>query len=70
MQKELWTAKDVAVALSVSVRHVWKLLSSGKLPKPVRLAGSVRWRRHELEEWMAASCPCRDEWEAGKAVAQ
>ncbi|HTV49187.1 MAG TPA: helix-turn-helix domain-containing protein [Phycisphaerae bacterium] len=40
---------EVAELLSLSRRQVWKLSSAGKLPAPVRLAGSTRWRRGEIE---------------------
>ena len=62
--KELLNVKDVAAALSVSERQVWKLLSSGRIPMPVRLGRSVRWRRDELLQWVDADCPARDRWEA------
>ena len=64
----LLTARDVAALLNVSPRHVWKLLSSGKLPDPVRLGRSVRWRADELKAWTDAGCPARDRWEAEKTL--
>lgn len=64
VDKELLTVKDVATALSVSQRQVWKLHASGRLPMPVRLSRSVRWRRGELLAWCDAGCPSRDHWEA------
>ncbi|MHC4698284.1 MAG: helix-turn-helix transcriptional regulator [Planctomycetota bacterium] len=64
MEKELWTVKDVAAALSVSPRQVWKLISSGGIVAPVRIARSVRFRRNEILRWIAAGCPARDRWEA------
>jgi len=64
MEKELLTVKDAAAALSVSQRQVWKLHASGRLPMPVRLGRSVRWKRDELLAWLEAGCPSRDVWEA------
>lgn len=58
------SAIEVAEMLSISVGHVWKLHSRGKLPKPVRLDRSVRWDRRALEVWFAAGAPRRDRWEA------
>jgi predicted DNA-binding transcriptional regulator AlpA len=52
----LLTVEDVAELLCISVRSVWRLHSAKKLPRPVRLAGSVRWRRHELEKWVDGGC--------------
>jgi excisionase family DNA binding protein len=63
MEAELLTVKDVAKALSLSQRTVWKFHSSGRLPRPVKLGGSVRWRRDELKQWLDAGCPARDVWQ-------
>lgn len=67
-ESTLLTARNVAALLNVSQRHIWKLLSSGRLPQPVRLGRSVRWRRDELTAWMDAGCPPRDAWLAGRTV--
>jgi predicted DNA-binding transcriptional regulator AlpA len=45
---ELLTAKGMSTLLNISVRQVWKLSSSGKLPKPVHIGASARWRRKEV----------------------
>jgi predicted DNA-binding transcriptional regulator AlpA len=58
------SAKDLAKMLAVSIRQVWRLNSAGKLPRPVRLGGSVRWRRDEIVAFVAAGCPDRKVWEA------
>ena len=57
-------AAELAKLLQVSLRHVNALNSSGRLPKPIRLGRSVRWPRAELEAWLAAGAPSRDEWDA------
>ena len=62
-QPLLLKAEQVAELLSVSERHVHKLHSSGRLPRPVRLGKSVRWRRDELEAWVNAGSPDRARWE-------
>jgi prophage regulatory protein len=61
-------ARELAGMLDVSLRQVWRLNSAGKLPKPVRLGGSVRWARQEVLDWFEAGCPDRKTWEARKAV--
>ena len=60
-------ADALARLLGISLRHVWGLNSSGRLPRPIRLGRSVRWVRAELEAWLAAGGPRRDEWERMKA---
>ncbi len=47
----------------MSVASVERLHASGRLgPLPVRLGRLVRWRRDELEEWVAAGLPNREVW--------
>ena len=63
---ELMTCRDVAAALKVSVRQVWKLVSMGRLPTPVRLARSVRWRAADIVRFVELGCPSREQFEAAK----
>ena len=59
----------VAEFLGISERYVWKLNSSGRLPRPVRLGGATRWVRSELVAWIDAGCLERSKWEVMKAQA-
>ena len=59
-------AKEVARLFGVSVRQIWRLNSAGLLPKPLRLNGSVRWSRKEVEAFIEAGAPDRETWEAMK----
>lgn len=61
------SAEEVADALGISRAHVFKLHSSGRLPRPVKLGRTVRWPRQDLEEWLAAGAPPRDRWESMRA---
>lgn len=56
-------AKRLAELLAVSLRTVRRLDSAGKLPRPVRIGGAVRWRLDEITAWLAADCPHRNRWE-------
>lgn len=40
---------EVALLLGVSKRSVYRLLDAGKIPKPIKLGGAVRWRRADIE---------------------
>jgi predicted DNA-binding transcriptional regulator AlpA len=60
-------ADGAAALCTVSVRHWLALHSSGRVPLPVRLGRSVRWRRDEIAEWLAAGCPNREAWLARNA---
>ncbi len=69
----LMTVNDVARELRVSSRHVWALLSKGAMPAPLRAGRAVRWRRSDIEAWVAAGMPERAAFEAqrqGQAVAR
>ncbi len=48
---------QVAELLNCSVRHVYRLADSGRMPPPVRLGAIVRWRRAAIQEWLDAGCP-------------
>jgi len=65
--QELLTAKDVAELLDIGRSTLYRLKSSGKVPRPVKIGGNVRWRRAEIEAWIADGCPplSRWEWEGG-----
>jgi excisionase family DNA binding protein len=57
--------KEVARRLGLSDRTVWRLNSTGKLPRPVSIGGkSKRWRSEEITAWVSAGCPARNVWEA------
>ncbi len=53
---KLVTAKTLAKMLSMSVRTVWRLRSAGKLPEPVTIGGSVRWKLSDIELWQRLGC--------------
>jgi excisionase family DNA binding protein len=54
------TVDTFADMLSVSPRHVRRLVDAGKCPQPVRLGRSCRWPRPVVERWIADGCPnCR-----------
>jgi len=58
------SAEEVAGVLGISRAHVFRLSSSGRLPRSFRLGRAVRWDRATLEAWLAAGAPTRDRWEA------
>lgn len=57
------TATEVASRLGISRAHVWKLLSLGRLPAPVRLGRAVRWDKRVIDAWLAAGAPSATVWE-------
>lgn len=64
------SARQLSQMLGISLRQCWRLNAAGKLPRPIRLGGSVRWNRQEIMDWFQAGCPDRRAWDARKEVAQ
>jgi excisionase family DNA binding protein len=58
--KLLLNIRDVAQMLRVSPRHVYRLCDAGRMPRPIRLGGAIRWDRDVIVEWIAAGCPAVD----------
>ena len=62
-QPELLTVDDFAALLQVSTRQIYLMEDDGRLgPARVQIGRAVRFRRREVEEWIAAACPPRAEW--------
>ena len=50
-------AAELARMLSVSKQTVVRMTESGRLPEPLRLsAKTIRWRRADIEAWIAGGC--------------
>ena len=59
----LMDIKSMSSLLDRSVASLERDMAAGRLPKAIRLGGSRKWRRAEIEEWVAAGCPIRTDWE-------
>ena len=55
-------AKQVAEEINVSVPQVYKLVSKGSFPKPIKLGecGSG-WLTSEIDDWLQSRVDARDE---------
>jgi prophage regulatory protein len=67
---DLLSAKDMGSKLTLSKRQIFRLNSSGKIPAPVRIGGSIRWNGEEISEWINCGCPERHIWESAKMQAK
>jgi len=65
---QLLTAKDAAKLCRLSKRSWFRLSSAGKIPAPVRIGGSVRWRQKDIEDYITWNCPDRKTFEAMKST--
>lgn len=48
-ENALLTAPQVAEILNIGLSTVWRLAREGKLPDTVKIGGSTRWRRSDIE---------------------
>ncbi len=53
----LLDVNQVAALLGVSRSHVFRMTDSGQMPRPLRLGSLVKWRRADLDDWLAAGAP-------------
>jgi predicted DNA-binding transcriptional regulator AlpA len=53
--RPLLDVHQVAAILRCSVRTVQRLSRSGAIPRPLRVAALSRWRRVDIDDWIASS---------------
>jgi predicted DNA-binding transcriptional regulator AlpA len=57
------TRQALANYLSRSTASVDRDAAAGRLPSPIWLGGAKRWLKSEIDAWLAAGAPQRDQWE-------
>ncbi len=57
---------DVAALLNVSSRHVYRMADAGKMPRPFKLGGAVRWDREAIRSWIDSGCPTVESRHGGR----
>ncbi|MBL8854883.1 MAG: helix-turn-helix domain-containing protein [Planctomycetaceae bacterium] len=56
--RAMLSVDDVAINyLGCSTRHVYRLVDSGRMPRPIKLGSLIRWPRAVIEQWIADGCP-------------
>lgn len=63
IEKGLYSAADCARMCGVSRRTWFRLAACAKTPASVRVGGSPRWRRRDMELWISWGCKSRQEFE-------
>ncbi len=70
-QEALLSAEAVGRILSLSRRQIFRLRSAGLICPPVRVGqGTIRFRRSDIEAWIAMGCCSQDEFMARKEAGQ
>ncbi len=54
---QLFTAANLGRFFGLSTRSIWRLRAAGRLPEPLTIAGSVRWRASDIHRWQKLGCP-------------
>ena len=62
VQSILISREELEVMLGMSRRSIWKAELKGQMPRGLRIMRRPRWRRAEIEAWVAAGCPATKEW--------
>ena len=52
--QRLLRAEEVGHRFNVSERTVWRLVSGGELPKPVKIGRCCRWRKVDVDAYIDA----------------
>lgn len=55
----LLSVREVARLLGVCGRQVFKLAAMGKIPAPLKLNRSTRWRASDIQRYIAVGCDMR-----------
>lgn len=48
---------EAARLTSLSARTVWRFVSCGKFPRPLKVGGRRLWRPVVIAQWVADGCP-------------
>ena len=49
--------EEVAEALGISTRHVWRMNKAKLIPAPLHIGRKRRWVESVLNEWVLEGCP-------------
>ena len=53
----MMTVGEIATLLNVGIATVWRMRDCGRIPPPLKIGAIVRWRRDDIERWIADGCP-------------
>jgi len=48
--------RQVASLLNCSTRSVYRFCDAGRMPKPIKLGGLLRFHRQEIWDWINSKC--------------
>lgn len=62
----LLNADSLSKISLLSKRQVFRLNAMGKIPRPLKINGAVRWDSADIDLWISLGCPARAEFESKK----
>jgi predicted DNA-binding transcriptional regulator AlpA len=68
VEPAVFTLAELARYLNRGSSSIYRDLALGIIPSPVKIGGRQMWRRVEIDAWLDAGCPSRDEWEARRTA--
>jgi predicted DNA-binding transcriptional regulator AlpA len=68
VRDRLLNVHDLAVRFKVSARQIWKLTADRRIPRPLKLARSTRWRETDIARFIANGCSMAGEDPANSAI--
>jgi predicted DNA-binding transcriptional regulator AlpA len=67
VEKLLLKSDEAAQYLSIGRTLLYRLESEGQIgPRPIKLGNCTLWSYMELQRWVRAGCPSREEWIAAR----
>ncbi len=51
-ENSLLTFYELSKVVKVSVRTLYRWIDSEIIPPPIKLGGSLRWKREEIQNWL------------------
>lgn len=54
---KLLTMHDVVALTGFARSHIHALVNTGRMPKPLKIGRSIRWRASDIDAWIDAGCP-------------
>lgn len=57
MSDELLNVDQVAELLQCTTMSIYRFSKNGTMPPPTKIGKLSRWKKSELDEWIAKGCP-------------
>jgi prophage regulatory protein len=53
-EQQLYSVKELVSILSLSRATIWRQVNLGHIPEPVKIGGSTRWRKSDIDKLVQA----------------